>query len=278
MFPCEEYSGIPGSKQPGSQPFSIKMSKEALIVMDIHSHLLSTEVIGFLGGIWNPTEKVLEITQALPCKSIENIAKELQKKSDDYTETKTENKKKNLNEDRHYNVELCPTSEVQIRDYCEQHNLTIVGWYHSHPTFRPDPSLIDLFNQRNYQSLFRSTNSEEPFVGAIVSPYDSRQQSSSFNWFNVGNEQGNMNRPKHLRYELKVFDSLGDLEIEKIIKLVNESGKRGDRVDFGKPWRKDGNQSRLEKIVKAMMEHFDPESLEMTKLVHSLVTEIKKWE
>lgn len=27
----------------------------------------------------------------------------------------------------------------------------VVGWYHSHPTFTPEPSLVDIENQRNYQ-------------------------------------------------------------------------------------------------------------------------------
>lgn len=26
-----------------------------------------------------------------------------------------------------------------------------MGWYHSHPTFQPEPSLIDIENQYNYQ-------------------------------------------------------------------------------------------------------------------------------
>lgn len=275
MIPCEKYIGVPGSKMPGSQPFRITMRKEALIIMDIHSHLLSTEVIGFLGGIWNPTENLLEIIQALPCKSIENVGKKL---SDNYTKNKSDNKKRNLNEDRHYNVELCPASEVQMRDYCENHNLTIVGWYHSHPTFRPDPSLIDLFNQRNYQSLFRSSNSEEPFVGAIVSPYDSKQEYSNFNWFYVGNKHDDLNRPKQLAYESLSFDRLDDLEIEKVFKLLIESGQRNDRVDFGKSWKKDCSQTKLDKLKNSMIKHFGPESLELSKLVHILMTEIMKWE
>jgi hypothetical protein len=105
-------------------------------------------------------KKVLEINLALPCRSIE------QEIQGDYT-------------DRHYNVELDPASEVETRELVGQANLSIVGWYHSHPTFAPNPryisitSVTDLFNQRSYQNLFRTnlehdTNTIEPFVGAIV--------------------------------------------------------------------------------------------------------------
>ena len=45
--------------------------------------------------------------------------------------------------------------------------------YHSHPIFAPKPSQKDNENQRNYQALFRCDKTRlEPFVGAIVGPYD----------------------------------------------------------------------------------------------------------
>ena len=64
-----------------------------------------------------------------------------------------------------------------------------VGWYHSHPIFRNDPSVIDVQNQMNYQSLFhgdagashahgsgcapgalalRAVDGMVPFVAAII--------------------------------------------------------------------------------------------------------------
>lgn len=45
--------------------------------------------------------------------------------------------------------------------------------YHSHPIFAPKPSQKDNENQRNYQALFRCEKTRlEPFIGAIVGPYD----------------------------------------------------------------------------------------------------------
>jgi protein MYSM1 len=108
MIPCERYQGTPGSNIPGSQPFQIKVHQAALLVLDLHAHLMATEVIGFLAGSWNSDENLLEIIQALPCKSVEQ----------DTTE-----------HDRHINVELDPESEVQTRELIEQKGLKIVGWY-----------------------------------------------------------------------------------------------------------------------------------------------------
>jgi protein MYSM1 len=108
MIPCERYQGKPGSGLPGSQPFKIKVCQNALLVVDLHSHLMATEVIGFLAGSWNSKENMLEITQALPCRSVEQDT---------------------VHHDRHINVELDPASEVQTRELVEQKGLKIVGWY-----------------------------------------------------------------------------------------------------------------------------------------------------
>jgi proteasome lid subunit RPN8/RPN11 len=44
-----------------------------------------------------------------------------------------------------------PGSEIEIREVITKNNMQISGWYHSHPTFQPEPSLIDIENQYNYQ-------------------------------------------------------------------------------------------------------------------------------
>ncbi len=64
----------------------------------------------------------------------------------------------------------------------------VVGWYHSHPTFAPEPSLIDIENQHQYQQLMRNEGTgSEPFVGLIVGTYDDsvKQPVSLFRYFHV---------------------------------------------------------------------------------------------
>ncbi|GJQ11982.1 hypothetical protein GpartN1_g3773.t1 [Galdieria partita] len=149
----------------GSQPFYLQVDNVALIIMDFHSHLTQVEIIGFLGGYWKPEEKRIIVLEAFPCRSLSHSHSE---------------------DDRSFSVEMDPESEVEIRKDIEERGLRVVGWYHSHPTFRPNPSLRDLTNQQSYQTLFRDhRNNIEPFVGAIVSPYDSRlvRDESVIHWF-----------------------------------------------------------------------------------------------
>lgn len=41
----------------------------------------------------------------------------------------------------------------------------VVGWYHSHPTFPTQPSLIDIYNQAVQQHAHREESTgEEPYV------------------------------------------------------------------------------------------------------------------
>ncbi|KAJ3323121.1 hypothetical protein HDV06_002133 [Boothiomyces sp. JEL0866] len=251
MIPCERYIGEPGSGMVGAQPFKIKMHKSALIMMDLHAHLMSTEVIGFLAGKWHGEVNTLEINLALPCKSIE------QEHVEDF-------------DDRHYNVELDPASEVSTREFVSEKGLSIVGWFHSHPTFAPDPSLIDLYNQRNYQGLFRTdTNQDdfkkdsvEPFVGAIVAPYDPKlpKSISAINWFYVGNREEDKNKPKHLTYDSEPISYITHEQIENIKALLRECGQRKDRVDFKSNWRRDRWESKLDKLKSSLSSHFGDSS------------------
>ena len=51
----------------------------------------------------------------------------------------------------------------------------VVGWYHSHPTFVPNPSLRDLETQSKYQRMF-SLENDKPFIALILSPYSTLNQ------------------------------------------------------------------------------------------------------
>jgi hypothetical protein len=67
-----------------------------------------------------------------------------------------------------------------VRAAIEGRNMKVVGWYHSHPLFAPQPSIRDVQNQQNYQTLFHDSDSHMfPFVGMIVSPYDGRLSSAA---------------------------------------------------------------------------------------------------
>ena len=148
LVECEEFMNAASDGEGIEQPFTIDITAEALFLMDFHAHLSEFEVIGLLAGKWDADRRHLSIREAIPCQRAQG------------SETRT-------------SVELDPASEVQARSEMVEKGLVGSGWYHSHPVFSATPSLKDIENQRNYQTLFRREDSHvEPFVGWIISPYD----------------------------------------------------------------------------------------------------------
>ena len=120
-------------KTPREQPFCLVLCPRSLFLIDLHAHLADTEVIGLLAGAWSTEDRVLVVEHAFPCEALDTG-------------------------DNSVNVELCPASEVEVRQTIMGMGLRVVGWYHSHPHFRNDPSIVDLHNQSRYQQLFRDSS------------------------------------------------------------------------------------------------------------------------
>lgn len=51
-----------------------------------------------------------------------------------------------------------------------------LAWYHSHPIFEVDPSVLDLQTHQRQQSCFDMQGL--PFFGVIIGPYHHRQDIS----------------------------------------------------------------------------------------------------
>jgi SHAQKYF class myb-like DNA-binding protein len=143
-----DFMGPAGTGAPLAQPFKVTISRRALLVADAHSHLSGFEIIGLLGGTFDPKSCHLTILEAFPCRRA-------------------------LGTDSSTSVELDAESQVEASEAMDERGLIPVGWYHSHPIFAPRPSMKDNENQRNYQALCRDVSTGlEPWVGLIVSPYD----------------------------------------------------------------------------------------------------------
>ncbi|XP_069794600.1 histone H2A deubiquitinase MYSM1 isoform X2 [Narcine bancroftii] len=126
------------------EPFQVKVAVEALLVMDMHAHVSMAEVIGLLGGRYSSGKGVLEICVAEPCNSLSTGLQ----------------------------CEMDPVSQTQASEALAGRGYSIVGWYHSHPAFDPNPSLRDIDTQAKYQNYFSRGGAQ--FVGMIISPYNSR--------------------------------------------------------------------------------------------------------
>ncbi|KAJ2747627.1 hypothetical protein GGI20_000276 [Coemansia sp. BCRC 34301] len=230
MVRCTAFQGQPLSGAPGSQPFRVVVHSNAQLQMDFHAHLMLAEVIGLLGGRWDAANRVLTVTRAFPCAALES-------------------------EDAHTNVEMDPGSEVDVRRQIKGAGLRVVGWYHSHPTFRPDPSIIDIDNQTAYQKLFRDNDSaEEPFVGAIVGPYDPELPGpvSVFNWFYVGRSVVDRGLPKRLVVEPAPDFMLPVEEREMLLHLLDTACHHQHCAALEEAWRPSSIELRSLKMAVSL--------------------------
>lgn len=41
----------------GEEPFTFSIKSNVLLVVDFHAHLCDSEIIGFLGGTWDPNSR-----------------------------------------------------------------------------------------------------------------------------------------------------------------------------------------------------------------------------
>ncbi|GFT14351.1 MPN domain-containing protein [Trichonephila clavipes] len=70
--------------------------------------------------------------------------------------------------------------EDEIRRSLERRHLSVVGWYHSHPTFPAQPTIKDVDSQMEYQITMKgdSDSSYTPCLGLICSPYDNQRPAT----------------------------------------------------------------------------------------------------
>ena len=151
------------------QPFRIVIDPVVPAVMDVHAHMADVEIIGVLAGQWLADRRLLWVQSAYPCQQVGT--------DDDLT-----------------NVEIDPASLISVQETAEGKGMRLVGWYHSHPYFRNQPSLVDVENQSRYQKMFGETGSKHassaakhgmPFIGGIITPYgkgEFKPLPSSIKW------------------------------------------------------------------------------------------------
>nr|XP_044608273.1 MPN domain-containing protein [Equus asinus] len=124
------------------QPFNVAVSSNVLFLLDFHSHLTRSEVVGYLGGRWDINSQMLTVLRAFPCRS------------------------------RLGDADTAATIEEEIYQSLLLRGLSLVGWYHSHPHSPALPSLQDIDAQMDYQlRLQGSSNGFQPCLALLCSPY-----------------------------------------------------------------------------------------------------------
>eukprot|EP01083_Nonionella_stella_P128857 390593_1 len=138
-------------------PFSIEYCPNALLIADIHSHLLrSVEIMGLLGGNYDINTKILYIKKCYPVK---------EEQHDEHT------------------VAADSVDGLRVSELIREDGYELVGWYHSHPCFENVPSNLDCF-QHSIQKYENENNN--PYVGLIIqSLWERYDNYSNFKWFNT---------------------------------------------------------------------------------------------
>ncbi|KAJ2800749.1 hypothetical protein H4S07_005104, partial [Coemansia furcata] len=216
-------------------PFAVEISAAALALMDLHAHLMYTEVIGLLGGSYDAEAGLVRVDVAFPCNS---------------TSTTTE-------------CEMDPASEVDARRVFALQGRHVVGWFHSHPTFDAMPSVRDIHNQHAYQALCRrASDSVEPFIGVIVSPPGANTCAygvSDISVFYVvpdgsGSPDG---MPYQLPYAVTSRNEVPSDAVDAMAQLVERHAGMEHRVDLARRFRRSEAMTALEKLVISMRSHWD---------------------
>jgi len=185
-----EFRFIENAQTEHVQPFLVRINPDATFLADLHAHLCNSEIIGLLGGHYSKDEKCIYIQAAFPCKSTDRT---------DSGQT---------------DVEMDPVGQIHATEAIANHGMSVVGWYHSHPDFQPNPSITDIENQASYQQLFQGNNPGKndnrieyvsPFVGLIVGTYDGKNPSSQsvMRWFHCRRKDTAENRSVNFPMNLK---------------------------------------------------------------------------
>lgn len=268
LIPCRSYDE-------GQEPFSIEVSVAAFLRMDIHAHLLNTEVIGLLGGFYDEPRSCLVVSAAEACDAVSTDLE----------------------------CEMDSVSQTQAMESLLEQGWDVVGWYHSHPTFVPNPSVRDLATQRDYQALFSSQG--RPFVAAILSPFlpldatspPAKGLATRTKWWLVRENDGSggdsirlppgdaANRPPLVPYgfnaKLLRADRSFVQDVKSVIhQLVDRVSSCSDRVELSKsyPWR--ASLRYLDKMLASLQFHLTnsetsvEDATDILQAIHSALTQV----
>ncbi|KAM9391171.1 histone H2A deubiquitinase MYSM1-like isoform 3-T3 [Salvelinus alpinus] len=226
LIPCRVF----GKER--QEPFQVMVCAEALLIMDMHAHVSMGEVIGLLGGSYSEGDKVLKIVAAEPCNSASTGLQ----------------------------CEMDPLSQTQACELLSSLGLAVVGWYHSHPTFHPNPSIRDIHTQDQFQSYF--SRGGAPFIGMIVSPFDPANPSprSQTTCLMVREDQGP--GPQKLPYRFDYQCSQQQPDWSQLMRraewIIHKYKHAHGSVQMDRPFRRDSHLTCLEKMMSSLGRYLEP--------------------
>ncbi|KAM6415245.1 deubiquitinase MYSM1 [Rhynochetos jubatus] len=209
------------------EPFQVKVSSEALLVMDLHSHVSMAEVIGLLGGRYSEADKIVEVCAAEPCNSLSTGLQ----------------------------CEMDPVSQTQASEALAARGYRVIGWYHSHPAFDPNPSIRDIDTQAKYQSYF--SRGGAMFIGMIISPYNRNNPLpySQITCLVISDEissDGSYRLPYKFEVQQMLEEPQWELIFEKTRWIIEKYRLCHSSVPMDKIFHRDSDLTCLQKLLECM--------------------------
>ncbi|XP_007642002.1 histone H2A deubiquitinase MYSM1 isoform X2 [Cricetulus griseus] len=220
LIPCNFFN------EEKQEPFQVKVASEALLIMDLHAHVSMAEVIGLLGGRFSESEKTVEVCAAEPCNSLSTGLQ----------------------------CEMDPVSQTQASETLALRGYSVIGWYHSHPAFDPNPSLRDIDTQAKYQTYFSRGGAK--FIGMIVSPYN-RSNPLPYSQITclVISEEVSPDGTYRLPYKFEVQQMLEEPQWELVFektRWIIEKYRFSHSVPMDRIFRRDSDLTCLQKLLECL--------------------------
>ncbi|XP_074859457.1 deubiquitinase MYSM1 isoform X2 [Carettochelys insculpta] len=208
------------------EPFQVKVASEALLIMDLHAHVSMAEVIGLLGGRYSEADRIVEICAAEPCNSLSTGLQ----------------------------CEMDPVSQTQASETLAVRGYSVIGWYHSHPSFDPNPSIRDIDTQAKYQSYF--SRGGAMFIGMIISPYN-RNNPLPYSQITclVISDEISSDGSYRLPYKFEVHQMLEEPQWELVFektRWIIEKYRLSHSVPMDKIFHRDSDLTCLQKLLECM--------------------------
>ncbi|KAG8003421.1 Histone H2A deubiquitinase MYSM1 [Nibea albiflora] len=166
-----------------------------------------------------------------------------------------------IEEEKVLKCEMDPVSQTQACDVLSSLGFSVVGWYHSHPSFHPNPSVRDINTQDQFQSYF--SRGGAPFIGMIVSPYDPANRSPhSQTTCLLVKESQEPSGPQKLPYRFDFLSSQDIPDWEQTLRraqwIINKYCQTPWSVQMDRFFRKDSHLTCLEKMLSSLARYLEP--------------------
>ncbi|KAF6110264.1 Myb like, SWIRM and MPN domains 1 [Phyllostomus discolor] len=132
---------------------------------------------------------------------------------------------------------------------------SVIGWYHSHPAFDPNPSLRDIDTQAKYQSYFSRGGAK--FIGMIISPYNRNNPLpySQITCLVISDEispDGSYRLPYKFEVQQMLEEPQWGLVFEKTRWIIEKYRLSRSSVPMDKIFRRDSDLTCLQKLLECL--------------------------